>query len=80
VRDADGAFDLKARPNSLRTLVLYLLPSENHTNYFNETVFVYQNVTQTIIKQRQKLVYKSTGPQIAALWTGFTLLGVIVAL
>lgn len=80
VRDDDGAFDLQARPNSLRTLVLYLLPSENHTNYFNETVFVYHNVTQTVVKLQQKIVYRSTGPQIAALWTGFALLGLIVAL
>ncbi len=80
VRINDGAFDLQARPNSLRTLVFYLLPSENHTNYFNETVFVYHNVTQTIITKREKLVYKHTGSQIAALWTGFTLLGLVFAL
>jgi len=80
VRINDGAFDLQARPNSLRTLVLYLLPSENHTNYFNETIFVYHNVTQTVIKQHEQLVYKYTGSQIVALWTSFALLGLIVAL
>jgi hypothetical protein len=80
VRINDGAFHLQARPNSLRTLVFYLLPSENHTNYFNETVFVYHNVTQTIIKQYEKLVYKRTGSQIVALWTSFALLGLVVAL
>lgn len=80
VRINDGAFNLQARPNSLRTLVLYLLPSENHTNYFNETVFVYHNVTQTIIKQRQQLVYKHIGSQIVALWTSFALMGLIIAL
>ncbi|CAF0865652.1 unnamed protein product [Rotaria sordida] len=80
VRDNDGAFDLQARPNSLRTLVFYLLPSENHTNYFNETAFIYHNVTQTIIKQREKLVYQHTGSKITALWTGFALLGMVVAL
>jgi hypothetical protein len=80
VRDNDGGFDLQARPNSLRTLVLYLLPSQNHTNYFNQTIFVYHNVTQTIINQREKIVKKNTGPEIAALWTGFILLGLVVAL
>ncbi|CAF0936927.1 unnamed protein product [Rotaria sp. Silwood1] len=80
VRDNDGAFDLQARPNSLRILVLSLLPSENYTNYFNETIFIYHNVTQTIIKQNEKLVYKYTGARIAALWTGFALFGIIVAL
>jgi hypothetical protein len=80
VQDIDGGFDLQARPNTLRTLVLYLLPSENHTNFFNETVFVYHNVTKTVINQRVKVVTKTTGPQIAALWTGFALLGLVVAL
>lgn len=80
VRINDGAFDLQARPNSLQTLVFYLLPSENHTNYFNQTVFIYQNVTQTIITQREKLIYKHTGSHIAALSTGFTLLGLVVTL
>ena len=64
VRDNDGAFDLQARPNSLRTLLLYLLSAENHTNYFNETFIVYHNVTQTIIKLCIKLVNKHTGPRI----------------
>jgi hypothetical protein len=80
VRVDDGAFDLQARSDSLRTLVLYLLPTENHTNYFNETVFVYQNVTQTIIKQRQISIYKHIGPQIIALWTGCALLSLIITL
>jgi hypothetical protein len=77
IRDNDGAFDLQARPHSLRTLVLYLLPSENPTN---QTIFIYHNVTQTVINQHQKLVTQHTGAHIAALWTGFTLLGIIVAL
>jgi hypothetical protein len=80
IRDNDGGFDLQARPHSLRSLVLYLLPSENHTNFFNQTIFVYHNITQTVINQTQKLVEQHTGPQIAALWTGFALLGIVVAL
>jgi hypothetical protein len=80
VRVNDGAFDLQARPNSLRTLVFYLLPSENRTNYFNQTVFVYNNVTQTIMTQRQKLIYKHTGAHIVALWTGFAFLGLVITL
>ncbi|CAF1012115.1 unnamed protein product [Adineta ricciae] len=80
VRDNDGGYDLQARPNSLRTLVLYLLPSENHTSYFNETIFVYHNVTNTIYRQREKIVHRHTGPLIAAFWMGFALLGMIVTL
>ncbi|UJR27450.1 hypothetical protein I4U23_008739 [Adineta vaga] len=80
VRDNDGGYDLQARPNSLQTLALYLLPSENHTNYFNETTFVYHNITKTVYRQRQKIVHRRTGPLIAALWMGFALLGMIVTL
>jgi hypothetical protein len=80
VRIDDGGFDLQARAESLRTLVLYLLPSENHTNYLNETVFVYENVTQTIITQRQKFVYKHIGPHIVALCTTSALLSLIATL
>jgi hypothetical protein len=80
VRDNDGAFDLQARPNTLRTLVLYLLPSENHTNYFNQTVFVYHDVTTNVTSRTENLVTKYTGPQITALLTGFALLGIVVAL
>jgi hypothetical protein len=80
IRDNDGAYDLQARPNSLRTLVLYLLPSENHTNYFNETIFVYHNITQIVYQEREKLIHIHTGPLIAALWTGFALLGMVVTL
>lgn len=80
VRDNDGGYDLQARPNSLRTLVLYLLPSENHTSYFNETIFVYHNVTHTIYRQREKIVHRHTGPLIAAFWMGFALLGMVVTL
>jgi hypothetical protein len=80
IRDNDGAYDLQARPNSLRTLVLYLLPSENHTNYFNETIFVYHNITQIVYQEREKLIHRHTGPLIAALWTGFALLGIVVTL
>jgi len=80
VRINDGAFNLQARPNSLRTLVLYLLPSENHTNYFNETIFVYHNITQIVYQEREKLIHRHTGPLIAAFWTGFALLGMFVTL
>ncbi len=80
VRIDDGAFDLQTRSDSLRTLVLYLLPTENHTNYFNETVFVYQNVTQKIMKQRQIFIYKHIGPLTVALWTGCALLSLIITL
>ena len=80
VRDTHGAYELEARPNTVQTLGLYFLPLINQTNYVNRTVEIEQNVTQTVIRKTQKLVYQHTGPKIAALWTGFTLLGLVVAL
>ncbi|CAF0920246.1 unnamed protein product [Adineta steineri] len=80
IQEDDGPYDLYARPNSLQTLVLYLSPSETNINYSNETIFVYHNITQIVYKQRQKIVLKRTGPLIAALWTGFVLLGMIVTI
>jgi hypothetical protein len=55
IRRLDGQIMMEVLIYKLdhHTIVLYL---ENHTNYFNETVFVYHNVTQTDIDQRVKLV------------------------
>lgn len=80
VRDEDGAYELTARPYSLQSLALYLSPSDNQTYYVNRTVIVYENVTQTTIRQRPTIINRNTGPQITALWTGFALLGLVVAL
>ena len=80
VRDTHGAYELKARPDTVQTLGLYFLPSVNQTNYVNRTIEIEQNVTQTVIRRTQKLVYQHVGPKIAALWTGFVLLGLVVAL
>ncbi|CAF3626372.1 unnamed protein product [Rotaria sp. Silwood1] len=73
VRDDDGGYELKARSNSLRTLVLYLLPHENHTAVLNS------NITQTMVKRRTVIVEKHTGSFIAALAIGFALLGIVIA-
>lgn len=80
VRINYGDYDLQARPNSLRTLVLYLLPTENHTNYFNQTIFIYQNITQTIITEHEKIIYKHTGSNIAALSIGSALFSLLITL
>jgi hypothetical protein len=68
VRDDQGAYQLQARPFSLRILAPYLLPTRNQTNIVNQ-----------VVKQQQKIVKRNTGPLITALWAGFALLGVVVA-
>lgn len=80
VRDEYGGYQLQARPFSLQTLVLYLVPSEQNLIYRNQTYVVYQNVSETVTQRIQKTVSQTTGPKIAALWTGFALLGLLVAL
>lgn len=80
IRDEDGSFELTARPSSLQSLVLYLSPSSNQTYYINQTIIIYENVTQTSIKQRPTIITQSTGPQIIAFWMGFAFLGLIVAI
>ena len=68
VRDEQGAYQLQARPFSLRILAPYLLPKRNQTD-----------VVETVVRQQQKIVNRNTGPLITAMWTGFALLGVVVA-
>ena len=80
IRDEDGAYELTARPYSLQTLVLFLSPSNNQTYYVNQTVIIYENVTQTTIQQRSTIINQSSGSQITAFWMGFAFLGLIVAI
>lgn len=68
VRDEEGAYQVRARPFSLRILAPYLLPTRNQTN-----------IVDQVIKYQQKIVKRNTGPMITAMWTGFALLGVVVA-
>ena len=75
VRVEDGAFDLRARRDSLRILVLFLSPSQNQTDDFIGMANIHENTTQ-----REILIYKHIGWRIVALWTSSALLGLIVTL
>jgi hypothetical protein len=50
VPDNDGALDLQAQRDSLRTLNYIWLPSENHINYFTQAARVYGCVKHIVIK------------------------------
>ncbi|CAF0807859.1 unnamed protein product [Didymodactylos carnosus] len=71
---------LRAKPNSLKTLIFYTFPAVNNTHYINQTVVVHNNYTQISVQIKDITVTRHTGDRIAALWTGFILLGVVITI
>jgi hypothetical protein len=82
IRLVDPSCLLAGLPSSLQTLVFNWANKTAELDYRhgNQTLFIYQNVTKLISHSREKILRTSRGPTIAALWTGFALLGLIITL